>query len=129
MSEPEITYLTDIALLTIVVQAGRSDAVLKSAREIGAVTGAIGYRVHGIGARERLGLISVAIEAEREVISLLVATDQIDVVIDHLYRGAKLGVPGSGYIFATSLEKVATYVPEGLRKRLDDSKDLATPSS
>lgn len=120
MSDREITYLTDVALLTVVVQAGGSERILKSARELGAVTGAIGYRANGIGARERLGIVGVAVEAEREVISILVATDQTDIVIDHLYRGGKLDAPGSGYIFVTPLEKVAAYVPESMRQRLDE---------
>ena len=120
MTEREITYLTDVALLTVVVQAGMSENVLKSARELGAVTGAVGYRVHGIGARERLGVLGVAVDAEREVISILVATDQTDIVIDHLYRGAKLDTPGSGYIYVTPLERAAAYVPESMRQRLDE---------
>jgi nitrogen regulatory protein PII len=122
MSEREITYITDVALLTIVVRAGRSESVLKSARELGAVTGAIGYHAKGVGARERLGVVGVAVEAEREIISVLVATDQTDIVIDHLYRGGELDTPGSGYIYATPLEKVAAYVPESMRQRLDESK-------
>ncbi|MEM7023644.1 MAG: P-II family nitrogen regulator [Pseudomonadota bacterium] len=121
MSENEITYMTDVALLTVVAQVGRADDILKSAREIGAVTGAIGYRANGIGARERLGILGVAVEAEREVISLLVATDQADAVIDHLYRGGKLDTPGSGYIYVTPLEKVAAYVPKSMRERLEAS--------
>lgn len=120
MSEREITYLTDVALVTVVVQAGMSEKVLTSARELGAVTGAVGYRVHGIGARERLGILGVAVDAEREVISILVATDQTDIVIDHLYRGAKLDTPGSGYIYVTPLERAAAYVPESMRQRLDE---------
>ena len=120
MTEREITYLTDVALLTVVVQAGMSENVLKSARELGAVTGAVGYRVHGIGARERLGVLGVAVDAEREVISILVATDQTDIVIDHLYRGAKLDTPGSGDIYVTPLERAAAYVPESMRQRLDE---------
>jgi len=121
MSEHEITYLTDVAMLTVVVQAGRAEDILKAAREIGAVTGAIGYRANGIGARERLGILGVAVEAEREVMSILVATDQTEAVIDHLYRGGMLDTPGAGYIYVTPLEKVAAYIPKRMRERLEAS--------
>jgi nitrogen regulatory protein PII len=121
MSEHEITYLTDVALLTVVVQVGRAEDILKAAREIGAVTGAIGFRANGVGARERLGVLGVAVEAEREVLSILVATDQADAVMDHLYRGGGLDTPGAGYIYVTSLEKVAAYIPKSMRERLDAS--------
>jgi nitrogen regulatory protein PII len=121
MSEHEITYLTDVAMLTVVVQAGRTEDILKAAREIGAVTGAIGFRANGIGARERLGILGVAVEAEREVMSILVATDQTEAVIDHLYRGGRLDTPGAGYIYVTPLEKVAAYIPKSMRERLEPS--------
>jgi nitrogen regulatory protein P-II 1 len=119
MKAYEITYVTDVAMLTAVVQVGRAKDILKSAREIGAVTGAIGYRANGIAARERLGILGIAVEAEREVVSILVATDQTDAVIDHLYRGAGLDTPGAGYIYVTPLEKVAAYIPKSMRERLD----------
>jgi nitrogen regulatory protein P-II 1 len=119
MKEYEITYVTDVAMLTAVVQVGRAKDILKSAREIGAVTGAIGYRANGIAARERLGILAIAVGAEREVVSILVATDETDAVIDHLYRGARLDTPGTGYIYVTPLEKVAAYIPKSMRERLD----------
>ncbi|MDJ0609852.1 MAG: P-II family nitrogen regulator [Kiloniellales bacterium] len=119
MSDNEITYLTDVALLTVVFQAGRAEAILKAAREIGATTGAIGYRVNGFGARELLGVLGVAVEVEREVISILVATDQADAVMDHLYRGGGLDTPGAGYIYVTPLDKAAAYIPKSMRERLD----------
>jgi nitrogen regulatory protein P-II 1 len=119
MSEQNITYVTDVAMLTVVVQVGRAQDILKSAREIGAVTGAIGYRANGIAARERLGVLGVAVEVEREVVSILVATDQTEAIIDHLYRGGRLDTPGAGYIYVTPLEKVAAYIPKSVRERLE----------
>ena len=128
MSERVITYLTDVALLTVVVQSGRAEAVLKSAREVGATSGAIGYRVKGIGARERLGMIGLAVEVEREVFSLLVSTEQQDTVLDHLYRAAGLDTPGSGFIYITPLEKLATYLPQSMMDRLESKPEPAQSS-
>jgi nitrogen regulatory protein PII len=119
MSDRTITYLTDVVLLTIVAQRGQGGAILKAARDIGATIGAIGYHVTGIGARERLGLIRLAVETEREVISFMVPSDHQDVVLDQIYRAGKLDTPGNGYIYSTPLEKVATYIPESLRERLE----------
>lgn len=122
MSGRTITYFTDVVLLTIVVQRGQSEAILKAARDVGATTGAVAYYVRGIGARERLGLIRLAVETEREVVSLLVSSDHQDVVLDQIYRAGKLDTPGTGYIYITPLEKVATYLPESLRERLEKSE-------
>ena len=54
MSDRTITYLTDVAMLTVVVQRDHGDAVLEAARDVGATTGALGYYAKGIGMRERL---------------------------------------------------------------------------
>lgn len=120
MSEQKITYLTDVAMLTVVVQSGASEAILKAAREVGANTGAIGHYAKGIGARERLGLLGLAVEVEKDVISILVSTEQQDAVVDHIYRVGKLDTPGRGYIYITPLEKVATFIPQNIMDRLDD---------
>ena len=122
MSDRTITYLTDVVMLTVIVQRGREEVILKAARDVGATAGAVGYFGKGIGARERLGLLGLAVEAEKAVINLLVSSEQQDVVLDHIYRTARLETPGMGYIYATPLEKVAIYVPENLRERLEKDK-------
>jgi hypothetical protein len=96
MSDQNITYLTDVSLLTCVVQSGFSEAILKAARDVGAMAGAISHHARGIGVRERLGILGVAVEAEKEVISILVSSDQRDLVYDTLYRAADMDVPGRG---------------------------------
>ncbi len=120
-----ITYLTDVVLLTIVVQSDKADDVLKAARDVGAATGAVGYNAKGIGVRERLGLLGLAVDVEKQVISILVSSDQQDIVVDHIYRAAKMDTPGIGYIYSTPLEKVATYLPESLKQRLEKSRKSA----
>ncbi len=49
MSE-EITYLTDVALITCVVQSGDADEIVKAAREAGA-SAAVIHNVRGVGIR------------------------------------------------------------------------------
>ncbi len=122
MSDRAISYLTDVVLLTVVVQRDQGDAILKAARDVGATTGAVGHFAKGIGVRERLGLLGLAVEVEKEVISLLVSSEQRDVVVDQIYRAGKLDTPGMGYIYITPLEKVATYLPESMRERLEKSE-------
>jgi nitrogen regulatory protein PII len=118
MSEHNITYLTDVSLLTLIVPTGLTKDILKAARDVGAITGAISHHARATGARERLGLLGVAVESEREVINLLVSSEQRDLVFDTLYRAAGLDTPGRGYIYVTPLEKAATYVPESVMQRM-----------
>ncbi len=124
MSEKTITYLTDVALLTVVVQRDHGEAIVDAAREVGATTGAVGYFAKGLGIRERLGLLGLAIEAEKAVISMLVSTDQQETVIDHIYKAGKLDTPGMGYIHITPLEKLAVYIPQSMKEQLDKPEAL-----
>ena len=119
MSERTITYLTDVVMLTVVVQRGHEEDILKAARDVGATAGAFGFYAKGIGVRERLGLLGLAVEVEMSVMSLLVSSEQQDIVIDHIYRAGNLDTPGMGYVYTTPLEKVAAYIPESLRERLE----------
>ncbi|MCG6896315.1 MAG: P-II family nitrogen regulator [Thiocapsa sp.] len=122
MKDAKITYLTDVALITCVVTVGRGDAVIKAARSMGAA-GALVYHARGIGPRERLGLLGIAIEAEKDVVSILVATDYQDVVFEAVYRAAGLDVPGAGMVYITPVERMATYVPREVLARVPDRGD------
>ena len=120
MSNANITYLTDVVLITCVVKVGLSDVILQAARDVGAITGAISYHARGYGARERLGLLGIAVETEREVVSILVSSEQRDTVVNSICRAGKLDVPGNGYLYSTPLEKVATYIPQDIRNKLEE---------
>lgn len=119
MSDNNITYLTDVSMLTCVIQSGFTDIILKSARSVGARLGAISYHARGIGERERLGILGIAVEVEKEVVTLIVSSEQQDLVYDTIYRAVDLDVPGRGFIYVTPLEKVSTYIPESIMKKLD----------
>jgi nitrogen regulatory protein PII len=119
MSDQKITYLTDVSLLTVVVQTGLVGDILKAARDVGATAGAISHHARGIGLRERLGLVGVAVEAEKDVISILVSSEQRDLVVETIYRAANLDTPGRGFIYVTPLEKAATYIPESIMQRMN----------
>ena len=113
----EITVLTDVALITCIVQRGVAENIVEAAREAGA-QGATVYFAHGSGVRERLGILGVAVEVEKEVINIVVATDQVDRIFERMYLAGKLDTPGMGFLYVTPLEKAATYIPPGVLKKL-----------
>lgn len=118
MSEFRPTYLTGAALITCVVEQGRGDDVIRAAHEVGAA-GAIVHQAHGVGVRERLGILAIALEAEKETVTFLVAEDLEELTIQHVYTAAGLDRPGAGMIHAVRLDRVATYVSEDARRRLE----------
>ena len=121
MSEREITVLTDVALITCIVQRGIADDVVVAAQEAGA-QGATIFYARGSGVRERLGIVGLAVEVEKEIITIVVADDQVDRVFEKIYLAGKLDTPGMGIMYVTPLDKAATYVPPEIIAKLTDEK-------
>ena len=126
MSQKDITILTDISLITCVVQRGKADDIVKAAQEVGA-QGATIYYARGGGIRERLGVLGLAIEVEKEAINILVANDQIDRVFEKMYIAGQLDTPGMGIMYVTPLEKAATYIPQEIVEKL--ARSVVGPAS
>ncbi|NKB36539.1 MAG: P-II family nitrogen regulator [Gammaproteobacteria bacterium] len=126
MSKKEITILTDVSLVTCVVQRGKADDVVKAAQEVGA-QGATVYYARGSGIRESLGILGLAIDVEKEAINILVANDQIDRIFEKMYLAGQLDTPGMGIMYVTPLEKAATYIPHEIVERL--AKPVVGPAS
>jgi len=121
MSVENIVYLTDVSQITCIVQEGRGDVILEAARKLGVSLGARIYHAKGTGARELFGLWGVAVDTEKDVVSVLVSAEQRDVVFDALYLAAELDAPGKGFMYISQLEKVATYLPENFLKSSEDN--------
>ena len=117
MSGRKITYLTDVALITCIVQRGAGDTIVRAAQDAGA-QGATVHYAKGGGIRERLGLLGVAVEVEKEVVNIIVSAEQKELVFNTIYLAGQLDTPGMGIAFITPLEKAATYVPQDVLDRL-----------
>lgn len=133
MSRRHLTVLTDVALITCIVQRGLADTIVKAAREAGA-QGATVYFARGTGVRERLGTLGVAVEVEKEVINVVVGTDQLDYVFERMFLAGKLDTPGMGFIYSAPLEKAATYIPQAVLEKIksknsEKSENAPTPAA
>jgi nitrogen regulatory protein P-II 1 len=117
MKDKELVVLTDAVLITCVVQRGVANDVVDAALTAG-VQGATIYFARGTGVRQRaLGVMGVTVSAEKEVILLVVPSEQADLVFERAFLAAKLDTPGMGLIYMTPLEKMATYVPSEIVAR------------
>jgi nitrogen regulatory protein PII len=124
MSKRDITVLTDVSLITCIVQRGIADTIVKAAQEAGA-QGATVHYAHGEGVRERLGILALAVEVDKEVINVVVAKDQADRIFERMYIAGNLDTPGMGFIFLTPLEKAATYIPREIAEKLEKEETEA----
>ena len=118
MSERNITYLSDACLITCILQTGLAEGVLEAAKNMGAQGATINY-ARGTGIRERMGLLGVTVDEQKEVIRIIVSEDQADMVFEAMYLAGKLDTPGKGIMYITKLEKVATYIPDSVLKTME----------
>ena len=117
MSQNEMIVLTDVVLITAIVQRGLADMVVQVAQDAGA-QGATIFHAHGTGVRQkRLGILGLTINAEKEVIYVVVPSDLADSIFERIFVTAKLDTPGMGILWMTPLEKMATYVPPEVAAR------------
>jgi nitrogen regulatory protein P-II 1 len=119
MSEQNITLLTDVVMITCVVEKGKGEEVVKAARGVGA-GGALIHSVRGVGIRERLGLLGIAVDTEKDVVQMMVGSEQAEMVSNIIFGAVELGRPGGGFLYLTKLEAAATYLPREIRERLKD---------
>ena len=117
MEKRTITYLTDANLITCVIQKDLAGPVLEAAKNAGAQGATISY-AQGIGVRERMGLLGVTIDEQKEVIRIIVSQEQSDIVFETMYLAGKLDKPGKGIMFMSALERVATYIPDDVFEKL-----------
>ena len=113
MNERSITYLSDAFLITCVLQKELAEDVLAAAKNIGAQGATISY-AKGTGVRERMGLLGVTIDEQKEVIRIIVSEEQANLVFEAMYLAGKLDTPGMGIMYMVKLDRVATYVPEAI---------------
>jgi len=121
MSMQHINVLTDVYLITCIVQRGRAQDVLKAAQAAGAQGATIHYG-HGHGVHELLGVLSVAIDTEKEVLNILVPSDLSDVVFEKMSIAGHLDTPGMGMIYSTRVEKAATYIPQHILDTISENE-------
>ena len=119
----EIIVLTDVVLITCIVQRGVADIVIKAAQRAGA-QGATVFYARGTGIRQRrMGVLGVTVNAEKEVVYIVASTDQADRIFEKMYQAGNLDTPGMGMIYMTPVEKMATYVPPEIAVRLQEEND------
>lgn len=94
--------LPALALVSCVVQRGHGNEIARCALETGSNVPTVNFGT-GTGVRDRLGLLRIAIPAEKEIVALLVEPGEQDGTLDALIDAGRLDQPGRGFIAAYPL--------------------------
>jgi nitrogen regulatory protein PII len=93
-----------VKLITAIVQRGKADGPVQAALKAGA-QGATVVFGRGQGIRERLGLLGLAVQPEKEVISIVVEEAMLDRVLNAMVKAGNLDQPGVGFVYVTAVER------------------------
>ena len=113
----QITYLSDVFLITCVVESGKAEKITNAASAVGSQGATINY-AKGTGIRDRMGLIGVTIDEQKEVIRIIVSKEQSNRIFESMFLAGELDTPGKGIMWMTKLDRVATYIPNDVLKRV-----------
>jgi nitrogen regulatory protein PII len=101
----------NLDLTTCVVQRGKADKVWKAAKAAGA-GGATIYFGRGMGIRERLGPLGIAIYAEKEIIQIVSSKKLTRKIFDAIVKAGGLEHPGMGFAFVQEVSHAVGFFEE-----------------
>lgn len=110
------TYLENLIIITCIVERGKAEEVIEAAKKAGAKAATIAF-ARGTGIREKLGLLGVVIQPEKEVIEIAIVRELADAVFDAMVDAGQLTLPGKGFIYMTECLKALTYIPEAAKEQ------------
>jgi nitrogen regulatory protein P-II 1 len=93
-------------MIMAIVQRGKADKPIKAALKAGAQS-AVAFFGRGLGIRERLGLLGLAVQPEKEIVMIVVPVSLTDLVVRAMVRAGNLDQPGVGFLFVMPVEEVA----------------------
>ena len=91
-------------LIVGIVQRGKADAPVRAAMRVGAQAATVIF-ARGLGVRERLGLLGLAVQPEKEVILIVVDEVYVDRVLAAMVRAGNLDQPGVGFVFVVPVDR------------------------
>lgn len=92
-----------LKMIMAIIERGRADEVVSAAIKSGAPAATIFFG-RGRGIRERLGLLGLAIQPEKEIIMIVMEEGLVDQVIKEMVRAGNLERPGMGFLFVVPVE-------------------------
>ncbi|OGS33286.1 MAG: transcriptional regulator [Elusimicrobia bacterium RIFOXYC2_FULL_34_12] len=101
--------MSELNLITCIVQRGKADKVVKEAIGAGA-EGATIFYARGTGIRQKLGFWGKIITPEKEVILIVTRKKETDTVFEAVIKSGKLDKAGQGFAFVHTIDKAVGFL-------------------
>ncbi len=93
-----------LKMIIAIVQRGKADEPVGAAIKAGAPAATVFFG-RGQGMRERLGLLGLAIQPEKEIIFIIVEEWLVDQVLPAMVKAGRLDQTGVGFVFVVAVER------------------------
>jgi nitrogen regulatory protein PII len=105
--------------LCCIVQRGQANMVARVALDMGACVPTVSFG-YGTGVRDKLGLLRIAIPAEKEIIHLAMSGYDADMVMKMMIGAGNLDQPGKGFIYTYPIHKglIDTKITRGITRHV-----------
>ncbi len=96
---------SNVELIFCIINSGFSDLVMDAAKREGATGGTI-FHARGTGNQEMEKFFGISITPEKEVVLIVVTSDQKDRIVSAIYKDAGLDTKGQGIIVTLPVSSV-----------------------
>ena len=103
-------------LITVIVQRKDGKRAIDAALRSGA-PGVTSYYGHGTGVRQKLSMLGMFIEAEKQVILIGAPSGKADKILDGIVKELDLDKPGRGFAYIQNIARVVGYYEGGDGKK------------
>ncbi len=93
-----------LKMIMAIVQRGKADDLVKASIKAGAPAATVFFG-RGQGIRERLGILGLAIQPEKEIIVTVLEEWLVDQVLRAMVKAGKLDQPGIGFAFVVPVDR------------------------
>lgn len=97
-------------LIFCIVNAGFSEAVMDAARQFGARGGTV-LHARGTANPEAEKIFNITVQPEKEIVLILVDSEQKDAILHGLYNAVGLKTPGYGIAFSMPVTDAVGITP------------------
>jgi nitrogen regulatory protein PII len=99
-------------LITVVVQRRDGQRAIDTALKAGA-PGVTTFYGRGTGVRQKLRILGLFIEAEKQIILIATTKEHVDRILDAIVKELKLDTPGKGFAYVQTIDRVVGYYEDG----------------